>query len=113
MTSELKKWEIAEPGDTNLRLVTPSGHVLAKSYDYVIVGAGSGGLRGRRPPPSGHGRTRPPAQSRGPGGGPQPLEPAAVGGEPRFTIRLGLSLRAEPTRRWPLHPLGIGQGARR
>src|SRR5215470_18460330 len=32
-----------EPEDTNLRLMTPSGHVLAKSYDYVIVGAGSAG----------------------------------------------------------------------
>src|SRR5262245_31673708 len=27
----------------NLRPVTASGHVLAKSYDYVIVGAGSAG----------------------------------------------------------------------
>src|SRR5262245_9092294 len=32
-----------EPEDTNLRLMTASGHVLAKSYDYVIVGAGSAG----------------------------------------------------------------------
>jgi hypothetical protein len=29
MTSEVKR-EIAEPGDTNLRLVTAPGHVLAK-----------------------------------------------------------------------------------
>src|SRR5499426_1305414 len=43
MTSEVKKWEIAEPRDTNLRRVTASGRVLAKSYDYVIVGAGSAG----------------------------------------------------------------------
>ena len=43
MTSEAKRWEIAEPGDTNLRLVTAPGHMLAKSYDYVIVGAGSAG----------------------------------------------------------------------
>src|SRR5499433_3429888 len=43
MTSEVKKWKIAGPGDTNRRLVTASRHVLAKSYDYVIVGAGSAG----------------------------------------------------------------------
>src|SRR5262247_1845619 len=43
MTSEVKKWEIADPRDTNLRRVTASGRVLAKSYDYVIVGAGSAG----------------------------------------------------------------------
>jgi len=43
MTSEVKRREIAEPGDTNLRLVTAPRHVLAKSYDYVIIGAGSAG----------------------------------------------------------------------
>src|SRR5262245_26034672 len=43
VTSEGKKWRIAEPGDTNLRLVTASGRMLARSYDYVIVGAGSAG----------------------------------------------------------------------
>src|SRR5262249_58733835 len=32
-----------EPENQNLRLMTASGHVLAKSYDYVIVGAGSAG----------------------------------------------------------------------
>ena len=43
MTAEVKKWEIAEPRDTNPRRVTASDRVLAKSYDYVIVGAGSAG----------------------------------------------------------------------
>src|SRR5262244_2880806 len=43
MTSEVRKWEIAEPGDTKLWRVTASDRVLAKSYDYVIVGAGSAG----------------------------------------------------------------------
>src|SRR5215472_13178688 len=43
MTSEVKKWEIAYPRDTNLRRVTASGRVHSKSYDYVIVGAGSAG----------------------------------------------------------------------
>jgi choline dehydrogenase len=43
MMSEVKRWEIAESGETNLRLVTAPGRVLAKSYDYVIVGAGSAG----------------------------------------------------------------------
>jgi len=31
MTSEVKKWKIAEPEETNLRLMTASGRVLAKS----------------------------------------------------------------------------------
>src|SRR5215467_15375233 len=35
--------ESIRPGDTHLRPVTESGHLLAKSYDYVIVGAGSAG----------------------------------------------------------------------
>ena len=43
MTSEVKKWEIAKRRDTNLWRVTASDRVLAKSYDYVIVGAGSAG----------------------------------------------------------------------
>src|SRR5262249_61791902 len=43
MTSEVKKWEIAKPGDMNLWRVTASDRVLAGSYDYVIVGAGSAG----------------------------------------------------------------------
>src|SRR5215469_15654186 len=43
MTSEVKKWDIANPGDTNLWRVTASDRALAKSYDYVIVGAGSAG----------------------------------------------------------------------
>jgi len=38
-----KQWKIAVPEDTNLRLMTASGRALAKSYDYVIVGAGSAG----------------------------------------------------------------------
>src|SRR5215467_11919252 len=42
MTTNLMKIH-REPEDTNLRLMTASGHVLAKSYDYVIVGAGSAG----------------------------------------------------------------------
>src|SRR5262245_54884480 len=40
---EVRKWEIAEPRDTNLRRMTTSGRGLARSYDYVIVGAGSAG----------------------------------------------------------------------
>src|SRR5215467_15637074 len=43
MTSPVKKRKISEPEDTNLRLMTASGQVLARSYDYVIVGAGSAG----------------------------------------------------------------------
>src|SRR5262244_2771750 len=43
MTSQVKKWTIAESGDTNLRRVTAFGRTLARSYDYVIVGAGSSG----------------------------------------------------------------------
>src|SRR5215470_7096690 len=43
MAPQVKKWRIAEPRETNLQRVTAFGRGLARSYDYVIVGAGSAG----------------------------------------------------------------------
>src|SRR5215510_1745055 len=73
-----------------------------------------GGLRGGAPPPRRHRRHRaPPRGGRTRRRRRQSLEPAAVGGEPRLALRLGLPLRAEPARRSPRHPLVARKGARR
>src|SRR5262249_60916324 len=88
MTSEVKKWKIAGPGDTNRRLVTASRHVLAKSYDYVIVGAGSAGCVVARRLLDGTDATVLLLEAGGAGGGAAtPPEPPRGWGEPRAPAR--------------------------
>src|ERR1044071_6586635 len=91
----------------------PPVSLLAKTYDYVVVGAGSAGCVVARRLVDGSDGTILLLEAGGSDKGVKSISnPPQWIEKPWLPVRLGLRLRAEPARRPSLHSLAPGQGAR-